>query len=285
MRSRTAATLAVPALLTALAGCAGSSSAGYAPDPPPPTYSGNKPVSQSIDDYGVEGSTVDPPQESSTAAAPPPRPRPRPASTAKPTAAFDGLKPGDSGAKVRALQEQLESMGFWVGSTNGKYGQTTSQAVMAVQKAAGLKRDGVMGSKTRQAMASGVGVNARSTSGRWVEIDKERQLVLFVDSGQVQTILNTSTGSGETYVQEGEKHVATTPNGKFETFRQINAMHTSPLGELWRPKFFNQGIALHGSDSIPGQPASHGCVRLSNSAMDWVWDTNQAPIGTNVWVY
>ena len=52
MRSRTAALLAVPALLAALSGCAGSSS-GYAPDPPPPTYGdGSNSKLQSAEDYG-----------------------------------------------------------------------------------------------------------------------------------------------------------------------------------------------------------------------------------------
>jgi lipoprotein-anchoring transpeptidase ErfK/SrfK len=157
--------------------------------------------------------------------------------------------------------------------------------VMAVQKAAGLTRDGVMGTQTRKALASGVSVDARSTSGRWIEIDKAKQLVKLVDDGQVQTILNTSTGSGETYDQEGKQEVANTPSGKFEVFRQIDALHKSPLGLLWRPKFFNGGIALHGAESIPAYPASHGCVRLSNAAMNWIWDTSQAPIGSNVWVY
>jgi lipoprotein-anchoring transpeptidase ErfK/SrfK len=30
---------------------------------------------------------------------------------------------------------------------------------------------------------------------------------------------------------------------------------------------------------------SHGCVRISNEAIDWVWAQNLDPIGTTVWVY
>ncbi|MDQ1673851.1 MAG: hypothetical protein QOC98_2413 [Frankiaceae bacterium] len=288
MRSpRKAAWVAVPALLVALAGCSGTSNAGYASDPPPPTYGASSKAKTNADDYGVQTpsrSTV--PTQQATTSRSAPAPAPTPTQVDAPTsAAFDGLKPGDKGSQVQALQVKLQSLGFWVGSTDGSYGQTTSQAVMAVQKAAGLKRDGVMGSETRKALADGVSVAARSTSGRWIEIDKGKQLVKVVDDGQVQTILNTSTGSGETYTSEGQTSVANTPSGKFEMFRQIDAMHKSPLGLLWRPKFFNGGIALHGSESIPAYPASHGCVRLSNAAMNWVWDTGQAPIGTNVWVY
>ena len=42
---------------------------------------------------------------------------------------------------------------------------------------------------------------------------------------------------------------------------------------------------MHGSNSIPNYPASHGCVRVSVPAMDWVWDINLMPMGTPVWVH
>ncbi len=286
MRSRTAALLAVPALLAALAGCAGSSSAGYAPEPPPPTY-GDATTSkvQKADDYGVLEPSDATDDSSPQSAAPAPKPTPEATQAAAAGPAFDGLKPGDSGAQVRALQDKLQSLGFWVGSTDGEYGLTTTQAVMAVQKAAGLKRDGVMGPQTRQALQRGVSVSAKSTSGHWVEVDKSHQLAMIVDNGNVQAVLNTSTGSGQRYTSEGHTSVATTPSGRFKVFRQVDALDKSPLGELWRPKYFNGGIALHGAQSVPGYAASHGCVRVSNPAIDWIWSTGQAPIGTNVWVY
>jgi lipoprotein-anchoring transpeptidase ErfK/SrfK len=67
---------------------------------------------------------------------------------------------------------------------------------------------------------------------------------------------------------------------------QINGLDISPLGQLWRPKFFTgTGIAFHGSPSIPPYPASHGCVRMTNAAIDWIWANNIIPLGTAVWVY
>jgi peptidoglycan hydrolase-like protein with peptidoglycan-binding domain len=280
MRSRLAAALAIPAVLVALAGCASSS--GYAPDPPPPSYAANgKPKPVSANNYGVQAPSTRAPVQQATAPGPAPA-APRPPAATK---AFDGLKPGDSGEQVRALQQNLQSLGFWVGSVDGNYGLTTSQAVMAVQKAAGLTRDGVMGTQTRQALSRGISVSPKSSSGHWVEIDKSRQLALIVSGGKVQTILNTSTGSGERYSSEGHTSVANTPSGQFTISRQVDALDKGPLGDLWRPKYFNGGIALHGAAAVPAYPASHGCARISNPAIDWVWATNQAPIGTNVWVY
>jgi lipoprotein-anchoring transpeptidase ErfK/SrfK len=36
---------------------------------------------------------------------------------------------------------------------------------------------------------------------------------------------------------------------------------------------------------VPPFPVSHGCVRMTNAAIDWVWANNVIPIGTEVWVY
>ena len=51
---------------------------------------------------------------------------------------------GDSGPAVLTLQERLTALGYWLGTANGVYGDTTQQAVFALQKAAGIARDGVV---------------------------------------------------------------------------------------------------------------------------------------------
>jgi hypothetical protein len=54
---------------------------------------------------------------------------------------------------------------------------------------------------------------------------------------------------------------------------------------LYRPKYFRGGIAVHGSGSIPAYPASHGCARVSNAAMDLLWSSGSAALGTSVRAY
>jgi peptidoglycan hydrolase-like protein with peptidoglycan-binding domain len=196
-----------------------------------------------------------------------------------------GLQSGDKGPEVAALQKRLTDLGFWMSSTDGSYGDTTQQAVLAFQKAAGLERDGVAGPQTMKALQAGVTVAPHSTAGHVIEVDKARQLVLIVNNGKIANIFNTSTGSGQAYQYAGQTNIAVTPSGQFTIFRQVDGDDPGPLGDLWRPKYFNGGIALHGAASVPGYPASHGCARLSDAAIDWIWSTNQAPIGTSVWVY
>jgi peptidoglycan hydrolase-like protein with peptidoglycan-binding domain len=195
------------------------------------------------------------------------------------------LKIGAKGAKVTALQEQLADLGYWNGKADGSFGSLTQQAVYAAQKAAGLTRDGVVGPKTQKALDNGVRPKARSTSGHLVEINLARQLLMIVDNGKVSTVFNTATGSNQHYTYEGNTYLAVTPRGHFTVGRQIDGQRNGPLGPLWRPKYFNGGIAMHGAASIPPYPASHGCARLSNAAIDWIWANKKVPLKTKVWVY
>jgi peptidoglycan hydrolase-like protein with peptidoglycan-binding domain len=193
------------------------------------------------------------------------------------------LRAGDHGPAVLTLQEQLTALGYWLGKPDGHFGDLTQQAVYALQKAADLQRDGVVGAKTRAALAAGKRPTITTTgSGHRIEINKKTQLLLIIDGTKITTILNTSTGSGRTFLEKGNTEVAVTPSGSFHIDRQIDGNRIGPLGALWRPKYFNGGIAIHGIASVPPYPASHGCARLSVGAIDWIWSTNQAPIGTGV---
>jgi peptidoglycan hydrolase-like protein with peptidoglycan-binding domain len=200
-----------------------------------------------------------------------------PPTTAPPTTAPPepvGLRPGVEGPEVVALQTALDGLGFWLGAIDGRYAHLTQQAVMAFQKAHGLARDGIAGPDTLAALAAGTRPAPRVVSDG-IEIDLERQLLLVVQGGQTQLVLNTSTG------RSGWR----TPPGDFTIDRQIDGMRHAPLGDLYRPKYFNGGIAVHGSTSIPGQPASHGCARVSNAAIDLLWSSGVAEVGTRVVVY
>lgn len=228
-------------------------------------------------------------QPAATATTPATPPVPQASTTAPTTTGTTGtpspLTQGDHGPAVLALQERLASLGYWLGRADGTFGTTTRQAVYALQKVAGITADGVVGPATTAALARSPRPTPRSSQGHVIEVDLGADLVLVVNNGTLQAVLNTSTGGGYGYTDQGVTSMATTPTGHFEVYRQVDAMVTNTLGELWRPKFFVGGFAIHGASSVPPQPVSHGCVRLSDQAMDWIWSANLAPIGTPVWVY
>ena len=201
--------------------------------------------------------------------------------TPKPAA----LQRGSSGPAVLAVQQRLVALGYWIDSVNGTFGDATQQAVYAYQKVAGIPADGSVGPVTLAALGRGARPSARSHSGHVVEIDLERDLLMVVDNGAVTTVLNTSTGGGYVYRSGNSTSRAITPRGNFAVYRQINGMRVSALGELWRPKYFDGGFAVHGDSYVPASPVSHGCARVSNEAINWIWAANVMPLGTPVWVY
>ena len=230
--------------------------------------------------------TVRPTTVLPTTTAPPTTTVPPTTTTTPPDAASDGkLELGEGGDAVLALQNRLVELGYWLGSADGNYGQLTRQAVMAFQKAEGLGRDGVAGPITQDRLAGAQRQGSRA-GGTGIEIDLERQILMVVQGAQVQWVINTSTGNNETYTSStGGSAVAATPPGSFTIDREIDGLREAPLGTLYRPKYFNGGIAVHGSGSIPAHPASHGCARVTNSAMDMLWSSGVAQIGTRVTVY
>lgn len=203
------------------------------------------------------------------------------ASAARP----DILKQGDRGWWVQNVQRRLLDANYWIESANGTFGFTTAQAVMALQKVHGLGRDGVVGPQTWKAIYAPRTPRPR-TSSSW-EVDKSRQIMMSARYGWANWVFNTSTGDGKRYwsKQSGRYLYATTPSGTYRFFRQVNGEDKAPLGTLWRPKYFNGGIAVHGYDYVPGYPDSHGCCRVSDQGMNYIWAKNLAPIGRRVVVY
>jgi lipoprotein-anchoring transpeptidase ErfK/SrfK len=196
------------------------------------------------------------------------------------------VRPGASGPAVLALQQRLAQLGYWVGTPDGRYGAVTAQAVTALQKVAGLSRDGVVGPRTRAVLERGVRPSARSTTGHVIEIDLRHQVLLVVDGGAVSQVLDASSGSGAWYTApDGHRGHAVTPPGHYSVFRWVDGWDTSPLGHLYRPRYFNGGIAVHGYPSVPAVPASHGCVRVSLPAMDMIWRDGLMPRSAVVLVY
>ncbi|MEG3615946.1 L,D-transpeptidase family protein [Isoptericola haloaureus] len=199
----------------------------------------------------------------------------------------DHLEVGSRGAEVRELQERLVELGYFLPSVDGVFGPQTQQAVWALQKAAGLYRDAVVGPRTESALDDGVRPRTVSSSGKVVEIDLDRQLLLAVQDGRVVRAFNASSGNGETFEAQGRSYRARTPTGTYSVYMERDYLHESTLelGAMYRPKYFTGGIAVHGSPSIPPVPASHGCIRVSNAAMNWLWDAWGMPKGTTVVVH
>jgi lipoprotein-anchoring transpeptidase ErfK/SrfK len=124
----------------------------------------------------------------------------------------------------------------------------------------------------------------RETGYAHVEINLSRQRLFVVDeSGRVVKTLPVSSGNGRWFTSEARTRRAITPTGRFTVFRKIAGWRKSPLGMLYYPSYIIEGVAIHGSRSVPSRPASHGCIRIPMSAAKEFSDLT--PIGTIVLVY
>jgi peptidoglycan hydrolase-like protein with peptidoglycan-binding domain len=201
---------------------------------------------------------------------------------------------GHSGDGTALVQARLLQLGFWNSGPDGQYGFSTKQAVMAFQKYLGLPPSGLVDQATADYLTNfGERGHASADTGNLVEVDKAKQLLFIVQDGQTLWTFNTSTGSGIPYEAQNkndptkiETGDAQTPEGLFKTTRERpEGWWEGDLGKIYRPKYFVGGVAVHGMTSVPNHPASHGCVRLSTMAMDFIWDQNLIPLHTVVWVH
>ena len=198
--------------------------------------------------------------------------------------AFAGNPASERKAKTYEAEQILANLGYWITDVDGNSDDSTRQAVIAFQKVEGIKRTGVLNDQVLDALRTASRPAAKYDGPAHVEIDITRQVIFLVDeNGQVTKVLSTSTGSGERYFSEGKWERAYTPRGHFVISRQIHGIRKAPLGTIYNPSYFNGGIAIHGSNSVPVTAASHGCARIPRFAdKDFV---DMVYIGMPVYVY
>jgi peptidoglycan hydrolase-like protein with peptidoglycan-binding domain len=203
------------------------------------------------------------------------------------------LSYGNTGADVTALQKRLRALHYDVGPPSDFYGWDLLHAVTAFQKVQGFSRTGAADPDVWARLAHPKVPHLIHTdvSGTSVEVDLTRQILMIGENGKVWRILDTSTAGGYTYTDSaGYAATAITPTGFFHIEYKIDHLVKDKLGELFRPSYFDSsGDAIHGegdTDSgydVPPYPASHGCVRITDNAVDRYY--NVFAIGTPVWIY
>lgn len=177
-------------------------------------------------------------------------------------------------SEIREAQARLVELGY------GKGGN----ALIAFQKYQGRDVTGRLTRDELDAIQSASAPQAKDLGYKHVEVDLDRQVLLLTDDeGVVRKALPVSTGSEKTYKEKGMSGLAYTPRGRFRIYAKISGWRKSPLGLLYYPNYFSDGLAIHGNSSVPNTPASHGCIRIPNSAAVEMFKS--MPIGTIVLIY
>ena len=213
------------------------------------------------------------------------------------------LAMGSAGDDVRRVQERLSELGFQPGPADGQFGSGTQQAIWAYKKLIGglaweefaqLDDKTVVTDEVWQQMSqpSVRFAPRRPGAGTHVEIylpqqvmaifrDDQPIFIAHISSGELRpdgepaTFCETATYDtdeyGNPYPELVTKQVCAeskSPGGVFRFERSVDGNRVSPLGGMKNPWYFNYGIAIHGAQNVPAQPASHGCIRVSNALAD-----------------
>lgn len=176
------------------------------------------------------------------------------------------LHKGSRGDEVVEIQKFLKSAHYDPGPADGAYGQATAYAVQAFQGLHGITKSGNWGPSERAVMRrASVNPTPLIPDGgdNRVEIDLRNQTLKLYRGGELELLSHVSTGSGKRYCVEGDcDNIAKTPAGTYKFTWRRKGWRESRLGKLYNPVYFNGGIAVHGAQSVPAYPASHGCVRI-----------------------
>ena len=199
-------------------------------------------------------------------------------------------KTSRSAEQELSTQEKLEAeqrlwdLGYWAGPVDGKFDSDSRHALIAFQKVERRARTGKLTLDALNALRTATRPQPRHTRYPHVEIDLERQVLFLIDeTGEVARTLPVSSGNGELYMDHGQIHRARTPTGTFKVLRKIKGWRLSSLGLMYYPNYIFNGIAIHGSFSIPTRPASHGCIRVPLFAAKEL--SSLLPIGIEVMIY
>lgn len=200
------------------------------------------------------------------------------------------LDKGARGEEVKRLQRRLLELHFDPGGVDGVFGELTEQAVWAYKKLIlGALARGVDAKVTpeiwdRMQEPLGWQPQKQGVTARHFEVFLPQQVAVLVTNGVPSLITHISTGNGKEWCnyrrplpdQNADPNTTTTvskvkwcgvsvtPAGSYRFTFKKKDWYSGFYGDLYNPVFFNGGIAVHGFNSVPNAPASHGCVRIPN---------------------
>lgn len=181
------------------------------------------------------------------------------------------LSRGKRGPEVQAYEQRLNDLRFDPGTVDEVFDQSTVFAVQTLQKVMGFERNGVIGEEERLALNTfkwPAPLVTDKAEPRRFEVDIEKQTgTLYVDN-KIKLMTTISSGAGNYYCwvpKTGGTRICEygdTPSGRYTFYLKYQGWQDGDLGRIYRPTYFNGGIAVHGYPQVPVQAASHGCVRI-----------------------
>jgi hypothetical protein len=162
---------------------------------------------------------------------------------------FPALRQGQCGDVVVGFKKAMRKLGY-IANSGRCFGGKTARGVLAYRKVNEMSRSMRAGKGlVKKAFSGRGGYEVRHPgAGKHVEAPLSKQVLVFAKGDQPYAIYPISSGKSST----------PTVTGHFEFIRTEPGYNSHGMYYSW---YFYGGYAVHGYESVPDYPASHGCLR------------------------
>ncbi|HEY5976919.1 MAG TPA: L,D-transpeptidase [Solirubrobacterales bacterium] len=162
---------------------------------------------------------------------------------------FPGLHKGKCGPVVIGFKKAMRKMGY-IANDGRCFGGKTARGVLAYRKVNGMARSSRAGAGLVKSAFAGRGEYKvrHPNAGEHLEAPLSKQVLVFAKGDKPFAVYPVSSGKSST----------PTVTGHF-TFIRTEPGYNSH--GMYYSFYFYGGYAIHGYESVPDYPASHGCIR------------------------
>jgi L,D-transpeptidase catalytic domain len=163
--------------------------------------------------------------------------------------AFPSLHQGQCGDVVIGFKKAMRKMGY-IANSGRCFGGKTGRGVLAYRKVNGMTRSSRAGKGLVKRAFAGKGEYEvrHPGAGSHVEAPLSKQVLVFAKGDKPYAVYPISSGKSST----------PTVTGHYTFIRTEPGYNSHGMYYSW---YFYGGYAVHGYESVPDYPASHGCLR------------------------
>ncbi len=162
---------------------------------------------------------------------------------------FTALHEGQCGRVVKGFKKAMRKLGY-IANSGRCFGGKTARGVLAYRKVNGMARSSRAGAGLVKRVFGGHGAYKvlHPGAGEHLEAPLSKQVLVFAKGDKPFAVYPVSSGKSST----------PTVTGHF-TFVRTEPGYNSH--GMYYSSYFYGGYAVHGYESVPDYPASHGCIR------------------------
>jgi hypothetical protein len=187
------------------------------------------------------------------------------------TISYPALHQGECGDVVVGFKKAMRRMGY-IANSGRCFGGKTARGVLAYRKVNGLTRSYRAGAGLVKSAFSGKGEYhvVHPDAGEHLEAPLSRQVLVFAKGDKPFAVYPISSGKSST----------PTVTGHFTFIRQEPGYNSHGM---YYSFYFYGGYAVHGYESVPDYPASHGCLRTFIADQPEIY--NRIHFGESIFVF